>query len=166
MTTLDSERPCGDSGEAERTLRRESEFAPGWNRTPWQPDGRRRRADFWQFLHPVVRHDLVVVSRNRVEVNIGPCARPLAEIEALGRQRMNTPGELRLVVRTLIIPAGDPARRGRTSTGGFRPHTSTRAVKEYLSVTGQSRWRHTKECLLTSTYKQRTGRSLPAGNIQ
>jgi len=49
-------------------------------------DGGRRRAYFHQFLHQVVRHAVVVGVESDVVINVDPCARPLAEIEPLGRQ--------------------------------------------------------------------------------
>jgi hypothetical protein len=49
---------------------------------------RGRRADFHQFLHQVVRHAVKVRVEYDVIVNVDPCAGPLAEIERLGRQRV------------------------------------------------------------------------------
>jgi hypothetical protein len=51
-------------------------------------DGRGRRAYFHQFLHQVVRHAVIVSVERDVVVDVDPCTRPLAEIEPLGRQRI------------------------------------------------------------------------------
>ena len=44
-------------------------------------NGRRRRADFHQYLHQVVRHAVVVGVENDVVVDVDPCAGPLTQIE-------------------------------------------------------------------------------------
>ena len=51
-------------------------------------DGRGRRAHFHQLMHQVVRDAVIVRVENDVVVNVDPCARPLAEIERLGGQRI------------------------------------------------------------------------------
>lgn len=51
-------------------------------------DGCGRRAYFHQFLHQVVGHAVVVGIENDVIVDVDPGAGPLAEIERLGRQRI------------------------------------------------------------------------------
>ena len=62
-------------------------------------DGCGRRAHFHQFLHQIVRHAVVVGVEGDVVINVDPRARPLAEIEPLGRQRIQRglveSGELR-----------------------------------------------------------------------
>jgi hypothetical protein len=47
-----------------------------------------RRAHLHQFLHQIVGHAVIVRVKDDVVVDVHPCARPLAEIERLGRKRV------------------------------------------------------------------------------